>query len=359
MRNWITVGIGVGLAAGCTGASDPLDTEGPPEILQVLVRERVESTDDEGNPVVVLENHLAYGDHDDIDPEADDREVTAAAARGGQRIRIVVDELLRANHLEEIPCADGSWSQVPDGFDFDDVARCAGSDLSRCEGLCIGSDGPVGIQDDNGDGAIDDTRMIDGVVALTCGDEAVALDPTLSYYQPSGSQRLSAGATGTDSLGPAIVIVPAAGMRPGSTCGIAFGDMVVDKQDNLIAGAEDVAFSVEPFLVLGSDPATGATEVPLTAPDQPDATIAIHLNASLDPQTVPTAVTVTADGVAVKGLTIAPSPDDDATIVVTVPGGLTAATTYEVTVTGGAGGLADTYADTLAGDVTITFATAP
>lgn len=357
MRMSMMVGVAVATsgAAGCSGADAPLHSEGPPEILQVLVRERVTVTGDDGSTWTEVQPHLAYGDHDDIDPEADDREVTAAVARDGQRIRIVVDELLRGGTLEEIPCADGSWSRVPAGTDFDDIAACAGADLSRCEAVCVGAAGPVGILDVNGDGAIDDTRLIDGAVALICGGEPVALDPSRSYYQPSGGQRLSAGATGTDSLGPAVVIVPR-GMRPGSTCTLAFSAGVVDKQGEPVVGADEVAFAVEPFQLVATEPAAGATDVALTAPDAADAVITVALNAAVEPATVAAAVTV-AGGDGPVTAAAAPSPDDDATLVITVPGGLAAATTYTVTISGGAGGLADAWQDPLSADATFSFTT--
>jgi hypothetical protein len=349
-------------------ACDPSPTAGsagPPEILQVFARERVMTTDDDGNDVVLIEPRLAFGDHPDIPKDEDDRQVTAAVARDGQRIRIVVDELLLGNALEEVPCADGSWSKVPVGMDFDGVARCAGADLSRCEGLCIGPNGPIGILDANQDGAIDDTRMIEGAVTLTCDGAAVPLDPQRSYYQPSGTQLIPGGSV--DALGPAVVIAAADGMPPGSHCAIAFAESIVDKQGERICAptaagctpgdTSAIGFTVEPFTLATSEPAHGATDVALTAPMSDDATITIHWNAALDPDSVAPSVTVTADGVAVDGLAPTMSPDDAAAIDIAVPGGFKPATTYEVTVTGGAAGIKDAFADTLDGDATITWTT--
>jgi hypothetical protein len=356
--------------AACSDVEPPdgMDPAGPPEILQVFVRERVPVIDDDGYEVVGLQSRIAFGDHEDIDPDADDRQVDAAVARDGQRIRVVVDELLRGNNLEEIPCADGSWSRVPVGTDFDDVARCAGADLSDCEDLCIGADGPVGILDANGDGAFDDTRLIEGAVVLTCDDVEVPLDAQRSYYQPTGGQQLSTATVGTDSLGPAVVLVPGGGIRPGATCGLRFAAAVVDKQGVEVCapsggGCEPgdtsgVGFAVEPFALVASDPPDGAIDVELTAPDSPDARVAILTNAALDPDTLATAVTLTADGVAVAEAIAAVDPEDDATVVVTVPGGFLAGTAYAVTVTGGSSGLSDIYDDTLADDVTFGWTTA-
>jgi len=369
MHRWIISGLAVVVAAGCDEAASNggLIPEGPPEILQVLVKERIATTDDDGNDVVVLESRLAFGDHPDIDAEADDREVTAAVARDGQRIRVVVDELMRGNYLEEVACADGSWSQVPLGMNYAEVALCSGADLSRCEDLCIGADGPVGILDINGDGAFDDTRLIGDVVVLTCDGVAVPIDLERSYYQPSGGQLISA--IGTDSLGPAIVISPEEGMKPGSSCGLTFSSKVVDKDDNEIcapSGGGDcspgdtsgVGFTIEPFLIATSDPAPGAVDVELLSPESADGIIAVHLNATLDETTIASAVKVSAGGTELETVTPVISPEDDATVLITITGGFQPMTTYTVTVTGGAAGIKDTYADTLAeASTTISFTT--
>jgi hypothetical protein len=315
---------GAVLIAGCGGGAEPVG-EGPPEILQVLARERVEG--DEG---IELAPRLVHGDHEDIGEE-DDRAVTEAVAWDGQRIRIVFDELLRGNHLEEIPCADGSWARVPVGMDFDDVARCAGADLSRCEGLCLDQGG---ILDENGDGGFDDTRLIADAVVLTCDGEVVPLDVQKSYYQPSGNQQMSSA--GVESLGPAVVIAPAAGMPPGSTCGIGFADSVVDKQDEGVGDTADIGFTVEAFQV-------AASELP-----------EIVLNAELDPATLPGAVTVTADGVEVDDPTVLIG-DHTGTLVIAVPGDFQSGSEYVVTLRGGASGVKDIHGDELAADTTITW----
>ena len=312
------------LITGCGGGSGPAG-EGPPEILQVLARERVAG--DEG---IELAPRLVHGDHEDIG-EDDDREVTEAVAWDGQRIRVVFDELLRGNHLEEIPCADGSWTQVPVGTDFDDVARCAGADLSRCEALCRDQGG---ILDENGDGNFDDTRLIADAVVLTCDGEVIPLDVQKSYYQPSGNQQMSSA--GVESLGPAVVIAPGAGMPPGSTCGFAFAGSVVDKQDEGVGSTADITFTVEPFQVVGGE--------------WPE----IMLNAELDAATLPGAVRMTADGVEVDD-PIVELGEHGGTLIVGVADGFVSGTEYVVTLLGGAPGLADIHGDTLAADATITW----
>jgi hypothetical protein len=350
MHRWIFSGLGMFILCGCdaAGGGGGLAPDGPPQILQVFARERVTVTDGESE-WLEIHSRLAYGDHPDIDPEEDDRAVDVAVARDGQRIRVVVDELLRGNYLEEVACADGSWSQVPVGMTFDDVARCSGADLSRCEGLCIGSDGPVGILDTNGDGAFDDTRLIAGTILLTCDGEAVDVDVNKSYWQPSGGQDLST--VGADSLGPAIVFAPAGGMRPGSTCGIAFADSVVDKQGERIPDTGDISFAVEPFQLHASDPEAWAEDV------EPTSTATILMNADLDPATVAGAVTVTAGETPVEGVTVAVSEEDAATIVITFPEGQLPGTTYTVTIASGDTGLKDVWDDALAADTTYSWTT--
>jgi hypothetical protein len=306
--------------AGCDGGSPA--PAGAPEVLQVFARERVDGE---------LVPRLAYGDHPDIGDD-DDRVVDAAVARDGQRLRVVLDQLLVGNDLEEVPCADGSWSRVPVGMDYDDVAACA-ADVSRCGGLCAG----VGIQDQNGDGAFDDTRMIDGAAVLTCDGADVPLDRARSYYQPAGSQNLASA--GADSLGPAVVIAAADGMPPGAHCGLAFSPDVVGKQGKPIADTSGIELEVEPFLVASSEPADQATDV------ETDAPVSVLLNAKL----ASVSVTATANGAAVAAAADI-SPDDDATALVTVTGGLAAGTTYVLTVSA-----TDTFGDHVAGaDLTFT-----
>jgi hypothetical protein len=192
---------------------------------------------------------------------------------------------------------------------------------------------------------------------------APRLDPDRSYYQPSGGQRVSAGSAGTDGLGPAIVLAPAAGMKPGARCGLAFADTVVDKQgERPCAGAgcapgdtSAIEFTVEPFTLAWTEPATGATDVALVADGGEDAVITLHLNATLDPASVAGAIAITAGGATVDGTTTIMAEDDDATVVVTVTGGFHAATTYTLTI---AAGLTDVYGDQLAADHTIEWTTA-
>jgi Bacterial Ig-like domain len=360
---WITASA-ASVIAGCS-SNDATDKVGPPEILQVFVRERVAGHDAEGNGTVDILPRLAYGDHPDISTKDDDRKVTAAVAKDGQRLRVVVDRLLKGNAIEEVPCKDGTWSRIPDGMDYNGVAKCAGADLSHCEGLCIGPGGPVGILDENQDGAIDATRLIEGAVVMTCNGTVIPLDAERSYYQPAGSQDIPA--SGPDTLGPAIAITTADGMPPGAHCGLSFGEAVTGKHgDRMCApGAAGctpgdtsaIGWDVEPFLIAETEPADGDSDVALTDDMSSDATVKIHLNAPIDDASLAAAITITANGVAVTTVTPSIDADDDSTVDLVFASGFAPSTTYVVSVTSGAAGVHDTYADSLAADTTFTWIT--
>lgn len=209
---------------------------------------------------------FAFGTH----PQATDDEqhpVTTAKAIGN-KLRIIMDELLRGNNLEEIKCRGfvdtDEYSPVPVGATPDDVARCATAQdvlprtcpasnrLSMCicqnDGGCSAVSGttmvlvqkgdPVGIEDRNGDGAADKTRFIAGAVGLSCGGATVAIDQTTSYWTPSGNQERPAQG-GFDALGPAIVLVPLGALPTGSQCGLQFSPDVVDKDGNQVCAPPD------------------------------------------------------------------------------------------------------------------------
>jgi hypothetical protein len=357
-------------ALGCTEGdkSTELHPEGPPLITQVIVKEHIEGVDDDGNPYASDDARLAFGSHPDISHDKDDGVVDSALALAGpgqQRIRIVVDELLRGNNLEEIECTDGSFSRVPLGTTPDDLVRCMGTDLRHCTGdhvVC----GGIGILDSDSNGTVDQTQFIDGVVTLTCDDAEVPLALDRSYYQPSGNQLLPAS-QGLNGLGPAIVLAASENLRPQSTCHIAFTSDVVDKDGNQICAPEGgalggscdpgdasrISFRIEPFRFVGSEPATEAEGV-----DPGLEAVTVGFNASLQADTVNSTVfAVTAGGTAVPGASAAIDEEDPTVVKITFAGGMQRSTTYTLTVSGGDSGLADIYADSLADAVSISWTT--
>lgn len=258
--------------AGCDDAtsSTELNPEGPPMIRQILATEVYQNT---AGVYFSRENALAFGDHPDLVFEMDDHKVDTALAGPGQKFRVIVDELLVGNNLEEIACKgqvdEDAYSRVPPGTTPADIADCAGTqDIlnARCTGdhaVCLNDTGaeivipgqanpipiggPVGILDSvpepDGDGAADSTRMIDGVVVASCvgkgGDSITApMDLAGSYWQPSGNQQVPANG-GVSVLGPALVLVPRFGLPTSSRCTFTFQDTVVDRDGNRLCAPTD------------------------------------------------------------------------------------------------------------------------
>lgn len=368
------------LALACSDDESPteLHPEGPPMVQQVFVQERVLSGE-----VAREKFQLAFGDHPGIplpdeDPVVgDDREVTSAVARGSAKIRVVFDEILVGNYLEEIQCADGSFSVVPIGADPDDLKDCAGPDLSRCVAVCIGSSGPIGILDENGDGAVDNTQMRDYgggelAVSVLCGDQPMPLDPELSFYNPSGNQLLPAVdlPDSIDGLGPALILAPLDGMKTGSACMLTFRPEVVDKDGENVCAPPDgdiaagcnpgdtslISFTVEPLALaeLGASPEDGEIDVPLTEEGQTYAQIVLPWNAALDPDSLG-AITLVDD--MDNPVTIEPmlSAEDGAFLTIRVPGGYDPNTTYTVTISTE---LTDKFGGPLPAEITLMFTTA-
>jgi hypothetical protein len=322
-------------------------------VRQVFVTEKVIVND----APRVLEGQLAFGSHAAVFFEDDDLAVSTAIALGSQEVRVVLDELIRGNSLEEMACADGSFSRIPNGTTPDDVADCAGpaDAITKCTKVCIGSDGaPIGILDADDDGAADDMRMIDYNddpdplavdlgVALVCDGTNVPLDPEFSFWSPSGNQTFPSNNTlGFRGIGPAIVLKPlaATGLRTGANCGITFRPEVTDYDGNAVcaptgglpaegcSGSDTakIAFSTEVLTLANSVPQDGAANVALNA----SAFILMAFNANIDPTTV-AAITLTAGGAPV---TINPlvQEDDTTSIIIQLDDDFLPDTAYALTV---------------------------
>lgn len=277
--------------AGCLGGTTTdLVPEGPPEILQLITLERHRMT----SGATVTRPVIAYGRHPDA-TEEEQHPVTTAPVTG-QRLQIIVDELLVGRTLEEVRCADqvdeDDFARLPPGTTADDLARCAGPPdqlATSCVGeraVCVRADGtPVGILDrvdgtgqPRPDGAPDAFRLIEGAVALRCSaagfQRDVPADLPTSYWQPSGNQQrledLDDGFRGFFLLGPAVVMIPRGPLPVASRCHPVFGDEVVDKSGlRPCAGVpcdpgdtSAAAFETEPLTTLTLTPPDGTTGVP-------------------------------------------------------------------------------------------------
>lgn len=247
---------------GC-GAEPELMPSGPPMIRQVRLAETVTIAGMTKSRTV-----FGFGSHPLAGSE--DAHPVTTATSVGNRLRIIVDELLVGAALEEVRCrwpvdAD-SFAPVPPGTTADDVARCAAADgalATTCPGtgphdLCVcqrkggcPANGErfvsfgksVGVRDVDQDGAADETRLIAGTVVLQCDGGEIAL--AAGFWTPAGTQQKPASG-GFDALGPALVIEPT--MLPlGTTCGVTFGDNVVDRDGQRPCAPPD------------GDPANGCT----------------------------------------------------------------------------------------------------
>jgi hypothetical protein len=309
---------------------------------------------------------FAFGTHTDA-TDSDEHPVTTAAATGN-RIRIIMDELLRGNFLEEIQCrapidASGSYGKVPVGDTPDDIARCAvvqdvlpvrcpGSDarsvcICNLDGGCpvdlmttVPKGQSVGVQDMDQDGAADRTQLVPDAVGVRCGTIDVPADPLMSYWNPSGDQQVPAQG-GFDALGPAVVLIPGPPLPTGAECTVVFAPSVVDKDGNQVCAPPngDIAtgcmpgdtsafhFQVEPmgFLAQGLvDPGQSRVN-PLT----------LRAPAAIDPTSL-AAITVT-EGAATPftnfTLAIGATPATANLLTITwTNGGLAAMTRYTINI---------------------------
>jgi len=388
-RYGIVLAIVSSVGTACTDQSSftNLNPDGPPALAEVRLKETYQ--DSTSSTTFLSRRVFAFGTFPDATADLD-HPVTSASV-SGQSLRIIMDELLVGNALEEVQCRgqvdDDAFSSVPLGATPDDIALCAvNTDALKqsCHGdhaVCIchiagGCPGgvaegdPVGVLDVNNDGAADNTSFKAGAVGIKCGAIDVPIDQDQSYWNPSGDQQVPAMG-GYDALGPAIVLVPKGGLLPTNlNCGLTFADDVVDKQNNKVCappvgrpatctGAiEDCSADLEctpgdvsafqfksdalRVTVLGVT--DGATGVNATNP------IFINSNAPLDPTSVQT-------------ITIMPAPPGGYTITQTMPSQvkitfttpLAAMTMYTITFPTT---VTDTFMQGLPAATTISFTTA-
>jgi hypothetical protein len=375
--------------------------DGPPQVLQVRMLEDVANA----SGVFTTDRVFGFGNTPSGGP-ADQHPVTSAFAgttggispgKTGRQLRVVMSELLEGNHLEEIQCRaivdDDDYEPVPDGATPDDIARCSTAQdvlSSTCTGdraVCIchnaagcvvGADtiaegDPVGVEDQNQDGAADNTQLIAGSVGIRCqadsGPVDVPMDPDMSYWNPSGNQQVPAdGPDKFDALGPAIVLLPSAAMPTSATCGLTFADDVVDKaglrvcatpggapaDGSRAAGCNEGDVSAFTFkteaLRLQATPGEGAMNVSRTTD------FLITPIAPVDMASAVTAISVLEGATPYTQFTVSTDALGQVHLVWTAVGGLTAMTMYTVTVSTA---LTDAYGQPLKTAFTRTFTTGP
>ncbi|HWO20158.1 MAG TPA: Ig-like domain-containing protein [Kofleriaceae bacterium] len=297
----VVLAMTAGAACTDTDSATNLNPAGPPMVRQVRLTERYLDSSMTTRDRVVF----AFGTHPLADPSEVHAVSTALAV--GNHLRVIVDELLVGNNLEEIACRGAvdddpggeSYGRIPLGADPDDVARCAGADdvlRETCKGsdshsVCIcqrdggcfrgsamvGRGEPVGVLDVNQDGSADDMRFIAGAVGIQCGSINVPINLETSYWNPSGDQNRPAMG-GFDALGPALVLETAGALPTGLPCSLTFSPDVVDKQGvavcvppegDVAAGCTPgdlsaFSFGVEPLAISSSTITDGQTNVSRT-----------------------------------------------------------------------------------------------
>lgn len=353
--------------AACTDATSATDLhpEGPPMIEQVRLVEIYSSGSAKGLERVVF----GFGTHPMASADEEHAVTTAKAATN--KLRIIMDELLRGNDLEEIQCRyrvdDDDFARVPLGATPDDIARCsAAQDVlsSLCPGsnrlsVCICQndagcpsgtklDGSpnvtprgesVGVLDRDQDGAVDNTRFINGAVRIVCGAIDVPLDLEMSYWTPSGDQQEPAEG-GFDALGPAVVVVPGGALPTSMECGVAFSPDVVDKDGNRVCAPPDGDITKD--CAPGDTSAFKFTVEPLNFslgqaildPGQPrTADVKIKANVPLDPGSLANITVTEAPATNYAQFIAMLDPMNPSLIIIhwTAPGGLAATTRYTIT----------------------------
>jgi hypothetical protein len=263
--------LALALTAGTIACTDQesatnLRTSGPPMIEQVRMPEYYIQSDMSRAERRVF----AFGTFPTaVVPDEVHAVTQGAAKQDGAGIRIIFGSLLIGNYLEELRCNgivdDDAYDKVPLGATPDDIAKCSSSlsqdvldktcvgdhavcichNAGGCGGVPMGS--PVGVLDENGDGAADVHQLIKGAVGIKCHNASlsinVPIDQAQSYYNPSGFQEPpaipSTAGSGYDQMGPAVVLFSAGADGMGTvpvlptnmTCGLTFDPDVVGKNN--------------------------------------------------------------------------------------------------------------------------------
>jgi hypothetical protein len=355
-------------SAACTDldSATNLNPDGPPMIRQVRLTEVYMDAGGQLNERGPL---FAFGTHPKVTSDDDAHPVTSAKAEyknDTDRIRVIMDELLVGNNLEEIQCRgivdDDDYTKVPLGTTPDDIAKCAvardvldkSCDPTSPHAVCICANDagcgdvakgkPVGVLDDNQDGAADKHRMMPGAVGIRCDSIDVPINYLTSYWNPSGDQNVPAKG-GFDALGPALVLRPGpimgttapAFLPTNTTCGLVFDPSVVDKQGIKVCAPPDgditkncspgdvsaFSFKVEPLQLRNTSVQNDATGVPRMDP------VELTFSAPLDPTTI-NVVTVTEGTTPYTQFTLSQPATDK--ILITWTGTLAANQPYTISV---------------------------
>lgn len=212
-----------------------LHPDGPPEVSQVFVTELVD--DGEGGLAAVL--NLAFGEHPDACPVEGDPPfgcsdvgdgTVGQAALDTQKIRIVFDELLDGETIEQFQCAcvaGGGDEPCP-----------AGPTASLDPSACV--DNPNSTFNEQGkwldsanDGVPDAMELLPDLVTIDCGGTLIVPGPLEGFYNPSGNQQVPVSTGLAEGIGPALVLTLTQTLPADTDCGITFpAGKITDKDGN-------------------------------------------------------------------------------------------------------------------------------
>jgi hypothetical protein len=318
------------LTAACSDPelSSDLDTDGPPEVLEVNVANETAPTDPNGNAVEDA-TYCRAGDEFKVST------FYCPLARDETDAPIPGDRAKEGAIIDAIPYDGGSCTgEMP----FD-PATCTGGWNTRFVFAEL-LDPDIETLTDNGDGTMSGSLEESQPFTVTCNDEVVAYG---GWYDPSGNNL-------SYPPGPGLMMQPLAFVATGSSCEVALADDKVTDKDGEPVPSDMLGpygFTVAPLAVAASEPAADAEGVDPAAP------IALSFNAPID------LTSVTADNVVVaideEGATPIALGDftyltdddggEDPTTVLVTPEALDPGTKYVVTVSTDiadiAGGLLD------------------
>lgn len=330
---WASLAVVLG-ASACTTKDEKaaLVTEGPPVIQQIFMTEKkgnaaelnlgfgcgdvgtVDCTivyDDNAQQLCCEWQAWSTGVDGAPDPIRMDGTISEAVI-AGQTMRIIVDELLRGQTVEQFRCAcsanDAGDGGCPNGI----VAALDPTFCDNDPSTDINENGRFA--DQNQDRVPDDTLLLPGIVQIECDRASMPWVNGVNegWYNPSGSQQVpintNTGNPEWTAIGPAIVLQPAA-LPTGSNCTLSFNQMTMvktpggtdmmvpaarDKDGEGVPAPEGFTFVTEVMKVVGSMPMNNAQNVAR------DVVPSITFNAPIAPGSI-TGVTLTAGGVAVDG----------------------------------------------------------
>ena len=288
--------------AGCGEpdlASD-LDTDGPPEVLQVNVHSE----------------SAVLGPGDPSGLQAQER---ATFCRGGTQYKVneVYCPDARDSDNAPIPGQREVPGPVMDAEAKDWYVRIIFSELLDVSVEKLVKDQGVTT------GHIAETRP----VVLRCGGDEIDYD---GYYDPSGNHL-------SNPPGPGLVVTPAVFVASGTPdCEVSVIDKVTDKDGNAVPSDQrgPYQFGIAPLAVWNADPADMSEGVAL------EAQIQVEFGAPIDLSTVETRIVLAAGATEVAGTLDyvrdgAGEVIDQSVIVLTPAAPLDAATSYTITISSG------------------------